>query len=59
MMHRMLLAPQESIEEHEKDRSENTPRDFIDVYLNELEKQGHQPSSFTRKPTSIPLHPVE
>jgi len=39
----------ESIEEHEKDRSENTPRDFIDVYLNELEKQGHQPSSFTHK----------
>jgi len=40
---------QESIEEHEKDRAEDAPRDFIDVYLNELEKKGEQPSSFTHK----------
>jgi len=39
----------ESIEEHEKDRSQSSPRDFIDVYLNELEKQGNRPSTFTHK----------
>ena len=30
---------QEGIEEHKKDRSDDSPRDFIDVYLKEMEKQ--------------------
>jgi len=38
----------ETIEEHKVDRCESSPRDFIDVYLNELEKH-EQDSSFTEK----------
>jgi len=37
----------ETIKEHEADRIESSPRDFIDVYLNELEKQGQKPSPFS------------
>ncbi len=28
------------MEQHTKDRVEDSPRDFIDVYLSEMEKQG-------------------
>jgi len=39
----------ETINEHDDDRIESSPRDFIDVYLNELEKQGEKPSTFSYK----------
>ncbi|QQP48826.1 Cytochrome P450_ family 2 subfamily j_ polypeptide 6, partial [Caligus rogercresseyi] len=31
---------------HIKDRDESNPRDFIDVYLNEVKKAGDNPSYF-------------
>ena len=41
--HRLL---QKSIEKHEADRSYDSPRDFIDVYLAEMDKSNNGNSSF-------------
>jgi hypothetical protein len=42
---KLSLYFQESIEEHEKDRQEDSPRDFMDLYLQEIENKKDDPDS--------------
>lgn len=55
----LLRHFQETIDEHVRNRSKDDARDFIDVYLNEMEKQNGVDPKSTFTSTSLLLYLFE